>query len=152
MNNKVIIIGSGFSSLSSACYLSKRGYQVEVFEKNESLGGRARQFKKDGFTFDMGPSWYWMPDVIEKFYNHFGHTASDFYELVKLDPGFKVIFGENECIDIPENFDVNDFIEAMSRDKKILDKKLRFITLRGLGSAEITEDPPEDLVLKSINL
>ena len=53
---------------------------------------------------------------------------------------------------LPENFDVNDFIEAMSRDKKILDKKLRFITLRGLGSAEITEDPPEDLVLKSINL
>ena len=58
MNEKVIIIGSGFSSLSSACYLSKKGYQVEVFEKNESLGGRARQFKKDGFTFDMGPSWF----------------------------------------------------------------------------------------------
>ena len=54
--------------------------------------------------------------------------------------------------ELPDNFNIDDFSEAMSRDKKILDKKLRFITLRGIGSAEITENPPEDLVLKSINL
>ena len=68
---KVNIIGSGFSSLSAACHLAKRGFRVEVFEKNSSLGGRARQFKQDGFTFDMGPSWYWMPDVFERFFEGF---------------------------------------------------------------------------------
>ena len=65
---KIIIIGSGFSSLSAACYLAKKGHSVQVFEKNETLGGRARQFKKEGFTFDMGPSWYWMPDVFGNLY------------------------------------------------------------------------------------
>jgi len=69
---KIAIIGSGFSSLSSACYLAKEGYDVTVYEKNNQLGGRARIMQKDGFTFDMGPSWYWMPDVFESFFNDFG--------------------------------------------------------------------------------
>ena len=71
MKKNIAIIGSGFSSLSAACYLAKNGHKVTVFEKNEELGGRARQFKAKGFTFDMGPSWYWMPDVFEKFFNDF---------------------------------------------------------------------------------
>ena len=105
MNEKVIIIGSGFSSLSSACYLSKKGYQVEVFEKNESLGGRARQFKKDGFTFDMGPSWYWMPDIFEKYFNDFDKSVSDYYNLKKLDPAYRVYFGKNDFIEIEDNLE-----------------------------------------------
>ncbi len=86
MKKSISIIGSGFSSLSAACYLAKMGHHVSVFEKNEEFGGRARQFKEDGFTFDMGPSWYWMPDVFEKFFNDFNKETKDFYELKKLNP------------------------------------------------------------------
>ncbi|RYG41827.1 MAG: FAD-dependent oxidoreductase, partial [Chitinophagaceae bacterium] len=81
MSRKVHIIGAGFASLSTACYLAKDGYDVTVFEKNASIGGRARQFIKDGFTFDMGPTWYWMPDVFERFFADFGKKPSDFYSL-----------------------------------------------------------------------
>lgn len=92
MNKKVSIIGSGFSALSGACYLAKSGYDVSIFEKNETVGGRARQLKKDGFTFDIGPSWYWMPDIFEKFFNDFKKTTSDFYKLDKLSPAYKIFF------------------------------------------------------------
>ena len=86
MKEKVIVIGSGFSSISAACYLAQKGYQVKVFEKNNSLGGRARQLKRNGFTFDMGPSWYWMPDIFERFFNDFNKKPSDYYNLKRLDP------------------------------------------------------------------
>jgi len=69
MSKKVSIIGSGFSSISAACYLAHEGYEVHVYEKNDQLGGRARQFVRDGFKFDMGPTWYWMPDVFDRFFN-----------------------------------------------------------------------------------
>ena len=104
-SKKVAVIGSGFSGLSASTILANQGHEVHVYEKNNNIGGRARQFSADGFKFDMGPSWYWMPDVIEKFYNKFGYTSSDFYDLVKLDPGFKVIFSEDEEISIPENWE-----------------------------------------------
>ena len=68
MKKNVSVIGSGFASISAACYLAKEGFEVNVYEKNEQLGGRARQFVKDGFKFDMGPTWYWMPDVFERFF------------------------------------------------------------------------------------
>ncbi|WP_299118079.1 NAD(P)/FAD-dependent oxidoreductase [uncultured Winogradskyella sp.] len=93
---KVSIIGSGFSSLSAACYLAKDGYEVSVFEKNNSIGGRARQIKKEGFTFDIGPSWYWMPDIFEKFFNDFGKSTKDYYELDKLSPAYKIFFSDDE--------------------------------------------------------
>lgn len=100
-----IIIGSGFSGLSAACYLSKQGKEVHVFEKNETAGGRARQLKTDdNYVFDMGPSWYWMPDVFEQFFNDFGHTVSDFYELKLLDPSFDVVFENKETLSIPANY------------------------------------------------
>ncbi|MGW9685707.1 phytoene desaturase family protein [Flagellimonas sp. 2504JD1-5] len=92
---KVIVIGSGFSSLSVACYLAQAGFSVELFEKNSTLGGRARQFKKDGFTFDMGPSWYWMPDVFDNFFADFGKKTSDYYQLDKLDPAYKIFFKDD---------------------------------------------------------
>ena len=100
MKKKVFIIGSGFSSLSAACYLSKNNFDVSVFEKNKTLGGRASQFKAKGFTFDMGPSWYWMPDVFERFFNDFGKTRSDFYNIKKLDPGYRVVFDKKNQIQI----------------------------------------------------
>ena len=105
MKKKIAIIGSGFSSLSAASYLAKENYEVHVFEKNSTLGGRARQLKKNGFTFDMGPSWYWMPDVFESFYNDFGKTTSDLYQLERLDPGYQVVFGENKSIPIGDSLE-----------------------------------------------
>jgi len=105
MNRKKIgVIGSGFSGLAAASVLAKENHEVHIFEKNEQIGGRARKFSANGFTFDMGPSWYWMPDVMEKFFNKFDHTTSDFYELIKLDPGFKVIF-KDDAVSIPANWD-----------------------------------------------
>lgn len=104
--SKIAIIGSGFSGISAAAYLSKAGHDVHVFEKNDSLGGRARQLKTDsGYLFDMGPSWYWMPDVFEKFFSDFGYSVSDFYELKLLNPSFDVVFGEDDKMSVPENFD-----------------------------------------------
>lgn len=105
MPKSVAIIGSGFSSLSAACYLAKAGFKVQVFEKNDSIGGRARQYKAKGFTFDMGPSWYWMPDVFERFFADFNHQVSDFYQLDKLNPAYSVYFGENDKIDIEDSLD-----------------------------------------------
>ena len=105
MKKKVFIIGSGFSSLSAACYLSKNNYDVHVYEKNKTLGGRASQFKANGFTFDMGPSWYWMPDVFERFFNDFGKTRSDFYSLQRLNPGYRVVFDKENQIQIGDDLD-----------------------------------------------
>lgn len=104
MPKKIIVIGSGFSSLSAASYLAKQGHQVHLYEKNNTLGGRARQLKKDGFTFDMGPSWYWMPDIFEKFFNDFGKKVSDFYVLEKLDPAYQVWFAD-EIVTIGDTLD-----------------------------------------------
>jgi phytoene desaturase len=99
------IIGSGFAGMAASAVLAMSGNKVKVYEKNDQIGGRARSFKEDGFLFDMGPSWYWMPDVYESFYNLFGRQTSDFYDLKKLDPGFAVIFGKGEVIDIPSGFE-----------------------------------------------
>ena len=101
MNKNIHIIGSGFSALAASSYLAKEGYNVTVLEKNSTLGGRARQYKKDGFTFDIGPTWYWMPDVFERFFNDFGKKPSDYYQLERLDPGYQVYFEENSSITIP---------------------------------------------------
>jgi len=105
MREKVAVIGSGFSSLSAACYLAKDGFDVELFEKNNEIGGRARQFKEQGFTFDMGPSWYWMPDVFERFFNDFGKKPSDFYELRRLSPGYSIYFGKGDKIEVADSID-----------------------------------------------
>ncbi len=104
MPKHIAIIGSGFSSLSAACYLAKAGYTVDVFEKNNTLGGRARQYKRDGFTFDMGPSWYWMPDIFDKFFRDFGKEVTDFYNLEKLNPAYQVWF-QDEIVTIGDTLD-----------------------------------------------
>lgn len=103
MNKKIAIIGSGFSALAAACYLSKEGNHVTIYEKNNTIGGRARQLKKDGFTFDIGPTWYWMPDVFERFFADFNKKPSDYYSLIKLSPAYQVYFGAHEFVTIADN-------------------------------------------------
>lgn len=98
---KVLVIGSGFSGLAAACCLAKGGFEVTLLEKNDCLGGRARKFEAEGFVFDMGPSWYWMPDVFEDFFALFGKKVSDYYQLVRLDPSYQVFFGQNDLVQIP---------------------------------------------------
>lgn len=101
MKKKVIVIGSGFAGLAAATSLAQKGYAVTILEKNDTPGGRARQFVADGFTFDMGPSWYWMPDVFEQYFAQFGKTPSDYYDLVRLDPSYGVFFGNEEVMQVP---------------------------------------------------
>ncbi len=105
MPKKIAIIGSGFSSLAAACYLAKEGHNVHIYEKNETIGGRARQYKRDGYTFDIGPTWYWMPDVFERFFSDFGKSPSDYYELIKLGPAYRVYFGKKDYITIGDTLE-----------------------------------------------
>jgi phytoene desaturase len=119
--HKVSVIGSGFSGLSAACFAAKQGYDVTLFEKNSVLGGRSRFYQEQGFMFDMGPSWYWMPDVFEKFFNQFGKSTSTYYNLVQLDPGFQLFFATGDALQIPAKleslYEVFEHIEKGSADK-----------------------------------
>jgi len=92
LKKKVIVIGSGFSGLSAASFSARNGYEVTVLEKHDGPGGRARQLKASGFSFDMGPSWYWMPDVFERYFACFGKKPADYYSLRRLDPSYRVIW------------------------------------------------------------
>jgi len=103
-SNTALVIGAGFAGLSAASFLAKKGWDVTIVEKNEMAGGRARKFEAEGFTFDMGPSWYWMPDVFEKYFGSFGKKVSDFYELQRLDPSYRVYF-EKATWDLPANYE-----------------------------------------------
>ncbi|WP_430467858.1 phytoene desaturase family protein [Winogradskyella ouciana] len=122
MSRTISIIGSGFSALSASCYLAKAGYNVSIYEKNDTVGGRARQLIKDGFTFDIGPSWYWMPDIFEKFFNDFGKSTSDYYQLDKLSPAYKIFFSD-EVITIGDHMD--QICEEFERIEKGSSKPLR---------------------------
>lgn len=99
------VIGAGFAGMAASAILANAGHDVTVFEKNDAIGGRARTFSEMGFTFDMGPSWYWMPDVYERFFGRFDRSVADLYQLRQLDPGFAVAFPDNTIIDIPADFD-----------------------------------------------
>ena len=95
----IIVIGSGFAGLSAASFLARDGYDVTLVEKNDQLGGRARVWEHKGFSFDMGPSWYWMPDVFERYFKEFGYTIDQLYDLVRLDPSYRVVFGQEDFED-----------------------------------------------------
>ena len=116
MNYSIAILGSGFSSLAASCYLAKEGHDVTIFEKNATVGGRARQYHIDGFTFDIGPTWYWMPDVFERFFADFGKRPSDYYELDKLDPAYSVYFGKDDAITIGDS--IEKICEAFEQEEK----------------------------------
>ena len=122
-SKNIIVIGAGFSGLTTASYLAKEGYKVTLLEKNNQPGGRAREWKKDGFTFDMGPSWYWMPEVFEQFYQDFGFEVKDFYDLKRLDPGYRVFFKDNKQIDVPASKD--ELYEMFEKHEKGSASKLK---------------------------
>lgn len=104
MEKEVIVVGAGFAGLSAATTLADLGHKVRIIEKNNQAGGRARTFSEQGFLFDMGPSWYWMPDVFEDYFSRFGKSVSDYYELKRLDPSYRVYFPDGPS-DIPADFD-----------------------------------------------
>jgi phytoene desaturase len=111
-DTSVVVIGSGFGGLSTACYLADRGYDVTVLEKNEGLGGRASVLERDGFRFDMGPSWYLMPDVFERFFGHFGRDPSDYYTLEHLDPHYRIFWKDGDAMDVsPDVPEMQDVFE-----------------------------------------
>ena len=101
MNPSAIVIGSGFAGLSAATSLAHKGHRVTLLEKNTQPGGRARVLREAGFTFDMGPSWYWMPEVFEQYFARFGRSVKDQYDLVRLDPSYQVVFGPDDHWMIP---------------------------------------------------
>ena len=100
-SHRVIVIGAGYAGLAAAASLAQQGFEVTVLEKNSQPGGRARMFEAQGFRFDMGPSWYWMPDVFEAFFNQFGHSVADYYTLKQLDPAYAVFFGQDHIAHMP---------------------------------------------------
>ena len=104
MSKKAIVIGSGFAGLSAASFLSKYGWDVDVVEKHDQPGGRCRHFKVDGFTFDMGPSWYWMPDVFERYFAQFNKKVADYYKLIRLDPSYR-IYWDHDAMDVPADYE-----------------------------------------------
>ena len=103
-SKKIVVIGAGFAGLAAAAKLAQAGHDVHLIEKNDQTGGRARIWEKDGFTFDMGPSWYWMPEVFDNFFKEFGKKTADFYELKRLSPSYRVYFGADDYIDVPADF------------------------------------------------
>ena len=113
---KIGIIGAGLSSLYAACYLAKKGYSVDVFDKNKMAGGRSQVYKDNGYTFDMGPSWYWMPDVIDRLFSELDEKRTDYFQLNRLDPAYKVFWKDNESTSIPaekkELLELFDGLEA----------------------------------------
>ena len=161
--SKIAVIGSGFSGLSSAAYLAAAGHEVHVFEKNSSAGGRARHFTTDnGYLFDMGPSWYWMPDVFEQFFNDFGHTVSDFYELRLLDPSFNVVFDDG-TFSVPADYgelrSIFESIEtgsALQLDKFMEEAKFKYDTgmrnLSKMPGISLSEFMNADLIKGALRL
>jgi phytoene desaturase len=144
MNKRITVIGAGFSGLSAACYLAKEGYEVKLLEKHSTPGGRARKFEEKGFVFDMGPSWYWMPEVFENFFADFGKRAEDYYQLERLDPSYQVIFEEGQIVKVPaklqELYDLFEEIEPGSSThlRKFLEEaKYKYDT----GMGEFVQKP-----------
>ena len=127
MLKQIAVIGSGFSGLSSASILAKQGFDVTIYEKNEMPGGRARQYHEQGFTFDMGPSWYWMPDVVEKYFSLFDSSTADYFELKRLEPSYRIFWGEGDNNDIPASEgELYNFFESVeSGSSKYLKKFLK---------------------------
>ncbi len=118
---KCIVIGAGFGGLSAAALLAKQGHQVTILEKNESAGGRASVFEENGFRFDMGPSWYLIREVFQRYFAEFGKTENDYYDPVRLDPSYRIFFNKTESVDISASLEKNlqlfESLESGSAEK-----------------------------------
>jgi phytoene desaturase len=111
---KVVIVGAGFSGLSAAVYLAHKGFEVVLIEKHKTPGGRARKLESEGYLFDMGPSWYWMPDIFETWFRQFDKSPSDYYNLVRLDPSYRVFYDINNYMDIPSGINkLSELFESL---------------------------------------
>ncbi|WP_432411508.1 phytoene desaturase family protein [Rasiella sp. SM2506] len=135
MKQNIALIGSGFSSLAAASYLAKAGNKVTIYEKNSTVGGRARQLNKQGFTFDIGPTWYWMPDVFERFFGDFGTKPSEYYKLIKLAPAYSVYFGENDSITIEDTLE--KICAAFEAEEKGSSEQLKKFIAKAQSNYEI---------------
>src|SRR5689334_9581933 len=127
--------------------MAKAGWDVLVIEKNETAGGRARQLKEDGFTFDMGPSWYWMPDVFERFFQQFGKKVEDYYRLQRLDPSYRV-YWKDEHIDLPADYEgIRSLFEGIEQgSSKMLDRYLQEAhTKYKIGMQDLVYKPGQSL-------
>lgn len=147
MSKSVVIIGAGFAGLSSAAFMAKAGWKVTVIEKNNTAGGRSQQLKAEEFTYDMGPSWYWMPDVFERFFNQFGKKVSDYYSLIRLNPSYRV-YWKDEYTDIPADYpalkNLFESIEKGAGEK--LDKYLHEASLKyKIGIQDLVYKPGQSL-------
>ncbi len=147
MKQKVVIIGAGFAGLSAAAFMARAGWEVVVVEKNATAGGRACQLIEKGFSFDMGPSWYWMPDVFEAFFRHFGKKVEDYYQLVRLDPSYRV-YWENEWVDIPSDLgELKNLFESIEKGSgRQLEKYLQEAELKyNIGIRDLVYKPGQSL-------
>ena len=143
MKNTIAIIGSGFSSLAASCYLAQEGHDVTIYEKNEQVGGRARQYRQDDFLFDIGPTWYWMPDVFEKFFADFDEKPSDYYELLRLDPAYEVYFDEGDSVKI--SGDLEEIYALFEKEEPGSSAKLKSFLAQAKSNYELAV---EDMVYK----
>jgi phytoene desaturase len=139
-----LVIGSGFAGLAAAASLARKGYEVTVVEKNAEPGGRARVWRDKGFTFDMGPSFYWMPEVFERFFADFGERVSDHYQLTRLDPSYSVVFGPQEKWMLPADpialrafFEIKEKGAGAQLDRFLAEAKLKY----DLGMGELVYRP-----------
>ncbi len=148
-NIRIGVVGSGFAGLAAATELADKGYDVTVLEKNDSFGGRARKFEVDGFSFDMGPSWYWMPEVFKDYYERFGYKVSDFYDLKRLDPSYQIMFKNGESLNIPASLDdlYDLFEEIESGSSKKLAKFLEEAQYKyEVGMSEFVWKPSHNIL------
>ncbi|RYZ30954.1 MAG: phytoene desaturase [Chitinophagaceae bacterium] len=148
MSQRVVIIGAGFAGLSSAAFMAKAGWKVTVVEKNSTAGGRAQQLKAEGFTYDMGPSWYWMPDVFERYFEQFGKKVSDYYSLIRLDPSYRVYWNDG-FTDIPADYqELKNVFESFEKGAgEKLDKYLHEASVKyKIGIQDLVYKPGQSLV------
>ena len=147
MNKRVVIIGAGFAGLSSAAFMAKAGWKVTVIEKNTTAGGRAQQLHAEGFTFDMGPSWYWMPDVFDRYFEQFGKKVSDYYSLIRLNPSYRVYWNDG-FTDIPAEYNElkKTFESFESGAGEKLDKYLHEASIKyKIGIQDLVYKPGQSL-------
>lgn len=132
---RISVLGAGFSGLAAATTLAAQGQDVTIIDMHHQAGGRARQFEANGFVFDMGPSWYWMPDVFESFFNKFGHQSADYYPLHRLDPSYQVFFPDGDIVKLPGSREEQNALfesiepgSAKALDKFLADSRYKYET------------------------